>query len=139
MSQATGAKITPKMDSSLPETTASVRGQQVMNTAKNAIDQCDQREERNQHGGDIQREVKAVRGSLGRSIEHVAVLLLELRRVDAWCAGGEWLFGFRHQHLGDEDRSRRSHDDRRQQVPRFDAKAMYAPIIAPETCAMPRS
>ena len=36
-------------------------------------------------------------------------------------AFGGWHFGLGHQHLGHQDGSRRGHDDRREQVPRFDA------------------
>ena len=98
-----------------------MRRQQIVNAAENAVDQRDQGEERNQHGGHVERQVQAVGGALGRGVEHVAVFALELDVFELGRPGGERLLGFRHQHLGDQDGSRRGHDDGRQQMPRLDA------------------
>ena len=46
----------------------------VVNAAKNTVHQGDQRQERNQHGGDVQGQVQAVDGSAGDGAEHIFVL-----------------------------------------------------------------
>src|SRR5665213_1696040 len=86
------------------------------------VDQADQREEADEHDGDVEGKLPAVDGSAGNRADKVfAGVLFTRRHGDG--AGRGWDFGLGHQHFGDQDGPGSGHDDGRQEVFGVDAEA----------------
>ena len=77
------------------------------------VEQRDQRDERQQHRADVQREAQTVAGAGRRGVDDVGGGLLHFH-LDR--AARERLAGFRDEDLRDHQRRRRGHDRRREQV-----------------------
>src|SRR6185369_2151059 len=93
----------------------SVTGEEVVRAAEDAVKQRDKRQERDQHGHDVDRQSETVARTLGGGSEHV-LLFLFLITMNLGHTAGFRNTGFRHQHLGDGQCAWRSHDDGGQQV-----------------------
>ncbi len=91
-----------------------------MRPAEQAVEQGDQSQKADQHDGHIHGQLAAVDGAAGDGADEV-FFLVQLVFGDDDAAFGGGRFGFRHQHLGHQDRSGRGHDDGGEQVARFDA------------------
>ena len=79
-----------------------------MNSAHDAVDEIEQGDEGDEHGADIEREMKAVHGAARNGAEKIG-FFFHFGHFDA--AGRERLLGFRHEHFGHEQGARRGHDD----------------------------
>src|SRR5277367_3286693 len=87
----------------------------VMNAAKDAVYEGDQRQERDEHDDDVEGQTSAVDCAAGDCPEEIFFLVLHLfRHVDYAFGGG--LFGLRHKHLGDEDGAGGGHDNGSEQM-----------------------
>ncbi len=73
----------------------------------------DQRQERDQHAADVQRQLQAVARALRRRVDHVdrGLLELDVHACPRWPA-----CPFRHEDLGQHDGGRRGHDHGGQQM-----------------------
>ena len=87
----------------------------VVNAAEHAIHEIDQREKRNQHRADVERQMQAVDRAARNRAEEISSLCLD-RRPLCTRARGERLLGFRHEHLRHQQRARRGHDHGGQQM-----------------------
>src|SRR5437867_3575354 len=86
---------------------------------EDGVEERDQSQKRDQHRRYIQSQVQSFARSARGRIDHIDVCPLDLQSNLACSLR---LFRFGHNHLGQQNGSRRSHDHRRQQVPRFDSE-----------------
>ncbi len=85
----------------------------IVNAAHHGVEQGKKRNEGDEHGADVQREVEAVAGAAGDGAEEIG-LLFHRRHLDA--AGGERLLGFGNEHFGHEERAGGRHDDGSEEI-----------------------
>src|SRR6185312_2710637 len=91
-----------------------------MDASEDAVSERDQRQEADQHDGDVEGEGAAVDGAAGDGPDEVLVAMLFVgRHFDDARGGGH--FGFGDEHLGDEDGAGRGHDDGGEQIGGVDA------------------
>ena len=103
------------------ERDVAVGPEEVRDAEHDGVDQADQREEADEHDGDVEGELAAVDGAAGDGGDEVLVAVLFAgRHLDDARGGGD--FGFGHEHLGDEDGAGRGHDDGGEQVLGVDAE-----------------
>ena len=81
---------------------------QLCNAPKAAIDEIDQGDEGNQHGGDVECQVQSIDRAARNCAEDVDVAL-DFGHFDA--AGRERFFRFGDEDFCEEDGSGRGHDD----------------------------
>ena len=92
----------------------------VVQPTEDRIEKGDERQERDDHDGDVEGQAPAVDGPAGDGAEQVLFLVfLAVGHADG--ALGLRDLGLGHKHLGHHDRARCSHDDRGEQVFRLDA------------------
>ena len=88
-----------------------------MNAAQDAICQCDQRQKRNQHRGNVEREVQPVDCPFSSGTQHVFGLLSShfffTHLQAAHCYG---LLSFRHEHFCNQYGPRGGHNDGGEQM-----------------------
>ena len=88
-----------------------------MHPAEAAVDEGHDGDERDQHGDHVQHEVQPLGGAPGCRVHDVYVGPGDVELQAPQRFGH---LGLRLQELGHHDRSRRRHDDGRQEVPRLD-------------------
>ena len=94
-------------------------GEPVVRATHHGIDEIEERDERDEHGANIESEMKAVDRAARDGAEKIGVLL-HFGHFNA--AGSERLLGFGHEHFGHEQSARRGHDDGGEKMLGFDAK-----------------
>ena len=96
--------------------------EEVGDAEHDGVDEADEREEADEHDGDVEGELAAVDGAAGDGADEVFVLVFFVgRHVDGAGGGGD--FGFGDEHLGDEDGAGGGHDDGGEEVFGVDAEA----------------
>src|ERR1700722_202111 len=96
-----------------------MRAQPVVDSAHDAVDEIQESDERDEHGGDVEGQMKAVDSAARNGAEEIG-FFIHFGHFDA--ARGERLFGFRHEHFSHEQRARGGHDDRGKKMLGFDAE-----------------
>src|SRR6266436_5178 len=96
-----------------------MRAQPVVDTAHGAVDEIQESDERDEHGGDIEGQMKAVDSTARNGAEEIG-FFFHFGHFDA--ARGERLFGFRHEHFCHKQRTWGSHDNRGEKMLGFDAE-----------------
>ena len=111
MSQATGAPMTAEDGvERVREGNVAVGPEEVRGAEHHRVEEADEREEADEHDGDVEGELAAVDGAACDGGDEVFVLVLFAgRHVDGAGGGGD--LGLRDEHLGDEDGAGGGHDD----------------------------
>ncbi len=109
ITQANGRSNWPRIPSSVRPSGAD----QPPDPTQAGVDQRQQREEREQHGRDVERELEPGAGALGGGVDHVRPRALGL---DADGARGQALLGLRHHQLRHHQRRRSRHHAGREQM-----------------------
>src|SRR5713226_7120636 len=89
----------------------------AVNPPKAVVHQRQHRQKRNQHGRHVDRQAQTI-ACAARDRSQCIGVLFHLRHLHP--PRRKRLLGFRHHHLGHQQRSRRGHDDRGQQMLRLD-------------------
>jgi len=104
------------------EGNAAVGPGEVGDAKHDGVEEADERDEADEHDGDVEGELAAVDGAACDGGDEVFVFVL-LVGGHADRADGGWDFGFGDEHFGDEDGAGCGHDDGGEKVLRVDAEA----------------